>query len=204
MPGRNRTCDPLLRRQVLYPLSYGHENIAHYMLFLFGVQFRYTASMHLRQGEKTLKLFRHHPFPYAIRVFKISISSVPFYFLLYLLRTGMSGTAFLLSAFVITFLFLIVLVYDGFLYWLDRLVITNYRIVYINWPFFSMKNEFEAEIADIQDIETREQGIFSYFRIFDFGLFEVQTAASRVTITFRDAPDPEGIKHFVFSQAKQQ
>jgi hypothetical protein len=24
-PGRSRTCDPLLRRQVLYPLSYGTD-----------------------------------------------------------------------------------------------------------------------------------------------------------------------------------
>jgi hypothetical protein len=27
-PGRNRTCDPLLRRQVLYPLSYEGEDAA--------------------------------------------------------------------------------------------------------------------------------------------------------------------------------
>ena len=83
-------------------------------------------------------------------------------------------------------------------YRLDRLVITNQRMVWVNWSSFFRKEEHELEFRDIQDIHTREKGILSYFRIFDYGLFQVETAASSVTINFEDAPDPEGIKQFIF------
>ena len=54
---------------------------------------------------------------------------------------------------------------------------------------------------DIQDIETRETGVLSFLPFFDYGSFTLQTASAHTTIDFDNAPDPEGIKHFIYHLA---
>lgn len=157
--------------------------------------------MHLRPEEKILKTYHHHIFPYILRLLKIVFSSIPFFILLYFFREAISTSTFVLAAFIIASLFLLVLAYDGIIYWLDHMLVSNFRVIYIHWAFFTVRKEFEAEIRDIQDIETREKGILSYFRIFDYGEVTIQTAASRVSLRFVNAPDPEGIKHFILTHS---
>ena len=117
--------------------------------------------MHLRGDEKILKTFRHHPFPYIIRVLKVVFYITPFYVLLFLFQNGLSASDYALAFSIITFFFLLVLIYDFFIYWLDRVILTNHRLVHVDWKFFSKVNEHEAELLDIQAINTREQGIFA-------------------------------------------
>lgn len=159
----------------------------------------YDLPMHLRPNEKVLKVFSRHPFPYFIGVLKTVLLSLPFYFILSVLRGNFSTSGFLLTSFAVTGFFLLAVVYNGFMYWLDKLVVTNYRIIHVTWPFPTVRKEFETELHEIQDIATKEMGVLAHFKIFDYGTLKIETAASKVTIFFDKAPDPEGIKHFLYS-----
>jgi hypothetical protein len=168
------------------------------ILRMFPLQQLYFSFMHLRHNEKLIRIYHHHPLPFFLSVLKISFLSAPFYFLLFLFRGGMSTGTFIIAGFVITAFFLLALFYLTMIYWADRLIVTNYRVIHINWHFLTVRREYEAELQDIQDIETQEKGILSFLKFLDYGLFEIQTAASRVSIIFRDAPDPEAVKAFIF------
>ena len=81
---------------------------------------------------------------------------------------------------------------------MDRLIITDKRVIYVNWKFLTIRDEDETELADIQDIHTKEKGLLSMVKIFDYGLFKLQTASHITAITFDNAPDPEGIRHYIY------
>ena len=55
----------------------------------------------------------------------------------------------------------------------------------------------EALLYDIQDIHTQEKGVLSALYLFDYGVIRLETASSKTTIVFTEAPDPEGIKTFL-------
>lgn len=88
------------------------------------------------------------------------------------------------------------------MYWLDQLIITDQRIVFKNYKFITVREEGQAYIRDIQDIETREKGVLSHFKFFDYGLLRIETAAATAAIIFENAPDPEGIRHYIFEIRK--
>lgn len=99
---------------------------------------------------------------------------------------------------VVIGIFLIILKHHAFVYWMDRLIITNQRVIYVNWKFLTIRDEDETELNDIQDIHTKEKGLLSALNIFDYGTFKLQTASHITAITFLDAPDPEGIRHYIY------
>ena len=72
------------------------------------------------------------------------------------------------------------------------------QFVYIDWEYLTVRNEAEALLNDIQDVQTEEKGLLSFFWIFDYGTLRLDTASSYVTIEFFDAPDPEGIRKFIY------
>lgn len=154
--------------------------------------------MHLREGEKTLRVYHHHPVPFVFDLLKVMGGSFPFFFMIFLFREGISGFAFFMANTVVFILFCFMVLYISLIYWLDKLVITNQRIVYVNWKWLTIRTESEAFLNDIQDIQTQEKGIFSYFWFFDYGTFTLDTASSRVTLVFDNAPDPESIRQFVY------
>ena len=84
------------------------------------------------------------------------------------------------------------------MYWLDRLVVTNHRVIYVDWKYFTVRNEYGADLGDIQDIVTKEKGFLSHFKMFDYGEFRLETASNRSIIVFVNAPDPEGLRQFVY------
>jgi len=45
---------------------------------------------------------------------------------------------------------------------------------------------------------TAEKGLLSYFSFFDYGQIRIDTASSHTTLTFEDAPNPEGIRQFIY------
>lgn len=154
--------------------------------------------MHLRNGEKTLKVYRHHFFPYFIQLLKIAVVSFPFYLLLFLFRPVMSSSSFAWGNALVAFLFLLVIAHQSLIYWLDRFVVTNYRVVYIDWKLLTLRRESEAELAQLQDIRTEEKGVLAIIPFLDYGSVTVETAASLRLLTFEYAPDPESIRHFIF------
>lgn len=158
--------------------------------------------MELREGETILKTYRHHPTPFVWIIIKAIVSFSPFYLFIYLFQGSMSPK----GAFIINVIFFVilalVLLYLIFIYWLDRLIVTDQRIVFKDYKFLTVSEESQAFIHDIQDIITKEKGVLSYFRIFDYGTVRMETAASKSTVIFENAPDPEKIRQYIFELRK--
>lgn len=105
---------------------------------------------------------------------------------------------FLIAHVVIVAIFAFIVFYKSMVYWLDKLIVTNQRVIYVNWTSLLNRDESEALLDDIQDIQTKEKGVISYFRIFDYGTFTLETASAKTTLSFDLAPDPEGIRQFIY------
>lgn len=154
--------------------------------------------MNLREEERVLKVYHHHPTPFVLDVFKVIVGAFPFFLMLYFFQTTMSTRNYVLANLGIFLVFSLVIVYVSLIYWLDKLVITDQRIVHIDWKYLTVRSEAEALLKDIQDIQTDEKGFLSYFSVFDYGFLRLDTPSSYVTIEFYDAPDPEAIRKFIF------
>jgi len=155
--------------------------------------------MLLRENEKILKVYRHHPTPFVLSMLKVIAGSFPFFILLYFMKDSVSSGTFWGLHVLIFVIFSLILIYKALMYWLDRLIVTNIRIVHVDWKYLTIRNEYEADLNDIQDIITKEKGFLSHFWVFDYGEFKLQTASNRSIIFFDQAPDPEGIRQFVYS-----
>jgi len=153
--------------------------------------------MRLKQNEEVIRILHHHYMAFILRQLKIAIASIPF-FMVAVFISAVFEINLILSLAPVTVLFLMVMLYDGLLFHKDRLIITNYRIVYIDWHGLFIRKEHEAELNDIQDIKTTESGVLSYLPFLDYGTLQIQTASARSIVSFTDAPDPEGIKHFIY------
>jgi len=154
--------------------------------------------MHLQNDELIIKVFHHHPFPLAIGGLKTIVVSLPFFFVATFFRGILSDLQLGTVYSTIGIVFFIIMCYFALINYMDHLIVTNQRILYVNWKTLFSREENEVELRDIQDITTNEFGVLSWFKIFDYGTFEVQTAGSKVAILFKDAADPEGIKHFIY------
>lgn len=159
--------------------------------------------MHLRHGEVMLREVRRHKTPYVLKLSAVFLVSLPLYLVFFLIGDEFSTEWILLLLAVLSFFVGIVITLISFDYLLDKIIISNKRVVWINWKTPIKREEHEAELIDIQDIETREHGILSKLRIFDYGFLEIETAASKTCIKFNDCPDPEGVKHFILNQMEK-
>lgn len=155
--------------------------------------------MHLRGHEVIRRVYRRHYFPFLLNVLKLLAASFPFFFLLYLIQGGMSPGAFFVTALSIALLFLLAFFYIFFIYWADKLIITNFRVIFIDWKLLNVNTENEAELKDIQDIHIRAKGILSFIPFLNYGTLTIATAASEVCVRFEYAPDPDAVKRFIFT-----
>lgn len=154
--------------------------------------------MKYQENEELVKVFYHHPMAWFLREARFMAISLPFYFLAAVLSTGLTTTQSIYVFGGITLIFALIIGLHSLFYLMDRLIITSQRIVHVDWQGPFKRMEHEAEIVDVQDIETEETGVLSFLPIFDYGTFTLETASAHTTITFREAPDPEGIKHFIY------
>ncbi|MBU0668192.1 PH domain-containing protein [Patescibacteria group bacterium] len=154
--------------------------------------------MRLKNDEEIVKVFHHHLTARLIRGCKIVVAGLPFFLVAWFLRDLFTPSQMMNIYVVVGLLTAIPLIYDSFFYHMDRLIITNNRILFIDWNGAFTRTEHEAELSDIQNIVTKEMGIFSLLKIFDYGDFIVETASTHKSIFFPCAPDPEGIKHFIY------
>lgn len=159
--------------------------------------------MQLRHGEIILRTIKRHPTPFVFRVLKIALIALPFYVLLFFVARKIEGEWILFLFAAVSFFIGIIIALNCLDYLLDRLIITNKRAVWINWKSLFKREVHEAELLDIQDIESREKGVLSKLKIFDYGFIEIETAASKTCIRFDDCPDPDGVKHFILQQTEK-
>lgn len=155
--------------------------------------------MHIRQGEVILKVVKRHLTPYVIRVFSISLISIPIFAILYLIGTIIDGEWIYYSYALTAFLTGVIVAVFSLDYLLDKLVITSKRVIWVNWKTIFSKFESEAELHDIQDIDTKDKGVLSRISFLNYGLLEIQTAAA-ICVIFKDCPNPNLIKHYLLEQ----
>ncbi|MBI5413164.1 PH domain-containing protein [Candidatus Peregrinibacteria bacterium] len=160
--------------------------------------------MHLRQGEIIYKTFKRHPTPYVFRLIGIAILAVPLYFALYIVWAQTDSAEWGLIGFaVISFFVGLIIAIFSLDYLMDKLMITNKRVVMIDWKSIFNRMEHDAELLDIQDIDIKEKGILAKFRMFNYGYLEIETAASKVCLQYSDCPNPEYVKHFIITQIEK-
>ncbi|MBI2638660.1 hypothetical protein HYW83_03660 [Candidatus Peregrinibacteria bacterium] len=160
--------------------------------------------MHLRHGEEILRTHKRHRTPFILQFVKLLIVSAILYGLMFFIGKAVEGDWIFWGYAVVSFFLGIAITLVAFDYLLDRLVITNKRVVWINWKSPVKREEHEAELLDIQDIKTHEKGILSKLRLFDYGLLEIETAGSKTCIIFTECPDPENVKTFILNQMEKQ
>ncbi len=157
--------------------------------------------MHLRDHETIQQTYRHHYFPFALQMLKLLAASAPFYFILFALENGLTTAQFYIGFSLVTLLFIFVFLYVAFIYWADRLVITNHRVIHVNWKLLNVTEEHDAELKDIQDITIKDKGVLAFIPFLNYGTLTIETSASKLSVHFDLAPNPDKIKRFIFSVA---
>lgn len=158
--------------------------------------------MQLREGEQIHNTFRRHLLPTILRLIAVALGSAPFYLLVYFLKNEMSATGLFAAITVVTAVFGLFILHILLDDRLDKLVITNQRIVFIDWKMVIFKTESDIDIKDIQEVSVTEKGILSKFRVFDFGKCVIETASPDVSITFEHAAHPGEIRDLILSLKK--
>lgn len=159
--------------------------------------------MELRCNEKIIRKYHHHYFPFIIRVFKVLVGSLPFFFMTYLFSPLLSSSALGYVYTGLIVFFMLVTVYVALIYWLDHVLVTNQRVMYIDWKQLLLKKETFVSLKEIQDIFSEEKGILSAFPFFDYGFLRIQTASHATAIEFEEAPNPDGMKDFIYNVRRQ-
>ena len=162
-----------------------------------------TSFMDLREGERILKVYHHHPTPFIFDLLKLIAATFPFFLLLFLFQGALPTKWYIIAHLILFACFALVVTYIALIFWLDKLIITNKRIVFIDWKLLTVRDEAEALLGDIQDVQTEEKGVLANLWLFDYGLLRLDTASSYITIQFPDAPDPEAIRRFIYHVKSQ-
>lgn len=157
--------------------------------------------MHLRKTETVRRTYHHHYFPFILQILKLIVASSPFYFLVFIAAGSITRGQLGLAILIVTFLFGLTLAYISFIYWADRLVITNLRVLHFDWKLLNLSSENEVELRDLQDVSVKGRGILSFIPFLDYGTISMETSASTPSVIFKDAPSPDKIKAFIYEIA---
>lgn len=158
----------------------------------------------MREGEIIQRIVKRHWTPFILKAAGIIFIAIPFYIVIYFFGRAIEGDWVYAAYAILSFFIGAAAALMSFDYLLDKLVITNKRVIWINWKSPIKKEEHETELLDIQDIETKEKGVLSKLRIFDYGLLEIETSATKTCITYTDCPDPIGLKHFLILEISKR
>ena len=99
---------------------------------------------------------------------------------------------FQLMFIIVWYLVLVMYIFERFLSWFFNMtIITDERIVDIDFVNLTTKKVADADLDKIQDVSFTNSGVFG--TIFDFGNVLVQTAAEVTEFVFENVPNPAGI-----------
>lgn len=106
-----------------------------------------------------------------------------------------------LSAFlIINYLLVLVIVFEGFLYWYFNVnILTKKRIIDLDFESILFKNVDQAPLTQIQEANGQVGGLLG--TIFNFGHVFVQTAGAKVAIDMKDVPNPTAVADKVLDEA---
>ena len=111
----------------------------------------YTYIMDLREGEKILKTYRHHPTPFVWTMIKTLLIASLSYVFLYFSLPFLSFSWVVISHIIFFSILVLIIIYLSLIYWLDALIITNQRVISIDYKFLTDSYGSQSFIADIED-----------------------------------------------------
>jgi uncharacterized membrane protein YdbT with pleckstrin-like domain len=140
--------------------------------------------------EKIILVLRQHPITQFGNIFFLFTA---FFFVPWLLRV--SGLiAFFPDKFEVAFYFFLIVLFLGmafrcFLLWFFNVyIITDERIIDVDFISMIYKNISTAKIENIEDITKKTSGLIA--SLFDHGTILIQTAASQNELEFENVPHP--------------
>lgn len=153
--------------------------------------------MRLGHDERIVLIVYHHYMPFIYQVLQLIFIALPFYLGIYFLSPVFTLKTTILSYLILSVILLFIVVYLGLIYWLDKLIITNKRVILIDWKYLTVKIESEANLDDIQDVVSIEKGILTFLPIFQYGTLIVKTASQKANVEFPQAPRPSILQKFI-------
>lgn len=144
--------------------------------------------------EEILLLLRRHPvFNLTWMILTIAAFVLPFFVLRPDFIEGLFGITphprFPGAIFVLWYLLAFAFIFEKFLVWYFNVgIITNERVVDIDFYGLLHRHFSDASIAKVQDVTVKQGGVLAAF--LDFGDVFVQTAAEISSIEFLGAPKP--------------
>ncbi len=108
----------------------------------------------------------------------------------------------LIAALIIDYLLTLAIVFEGFLSWyFNATLITDKKIVDINFDSLLNKNIDLAPLDKIEEADSKIKGIVG--TMFNFGDIAIQTAGSKIAIDVRNVPMPDRVADLVLDMAKK-
>ena len=152
-------------------------------------------------GEEILLLLRKHPIlnlPWILLTLILLL--LPLFVLrpsLILLFFGLPlPQKFLPPIFLLWYLFVFAYALEHFLLWYFNVgIVTNQRIVDVDFYGLLHKNLTDASLAKIQDVTSKQVGFWE--ALFNFGDVLVQTAGEIPNIEFQKVPNPDWVVDFI-------
>lgn len=86
-------------------------------------------------------------------------------------------------------------------YYLDIWIITSERIIDVKQEGFFSRTVAELKLFQIQDVTSELEGFFEF--IFKYGDVYVQTAGEIQRFTFKQVPNPEGVRDIIIKLAEE-
>tara|TARA_Y100001970_G_C14231477_1_gene858902 strand:- start:1282 stop:1614 length:333 start_codon:yes stop_codon:yes gene_type:complete len=97
-------------------------------------------------------------------------------------------------AFVI---FVLVFLNMTLIYWFDKLIITNQRLIFVNWISITNVHEREINLKDVQDIASFERGLIRFIPFLSFGKIVIKSSAYKFDITFEEIGKANKVRTFI-------
>ena len=153
--------------------------------------------MRLSADERVLLVVYHHYMPFVFQILQLFMVTTPFYFFIYYLSPALSLKTAIILYLCLSVITLFIIAYLALIYWLDKLIITNKRVIFIDWKYLTVKVESEASLVDIQDVISIEKGVLTFLPMFRYGKLIIKTATQVANIEFPEAPRPSVLQKFI-------
>ena len=146
--------------------------------------------MLLRQNEKIIKIFRHHRWPFIFQTILTILILIPFFILLTKAEGWLMLKLLIPLKVILLLLSFGIIIYNILVYWLYKLIVTNQRIIHVDWKTLTEKEVHDIELADVQHVKIKNSGIIDNLPLLDYGIIEFQGGADSNRITFMQIPNP--------------
>lgn len=157
------------------------------------------------EDEEILLLLRAHPITNLSWIIgAVLIFLLPFFIpkILQLLNYNLSfiPESFIILSLIINYLLVLVIVFEGFLYWYFNVyIVTDKNIVDVDFHSLLFKTIDVAPLRNTEDASSSMGGILN--SVFNYGNVFIQTAGTSRNIDFHDVSKPHRVADFILDEA---